>query len=67
MSETSNIKKVDDFSLRQSSPRIGERVIRGTLFSASAFSVLITIGIVWSLLVPAIEFFRQVPIMDFLT
>jgi hypothetical protein len=28
---------------------------------------LITIGIVWSLLVPAIEFFRQVPIMDFLT
>ena len=67
MSESSNMTRVEDFSLRRSSPRIGERVIRGTLFSASAFSVLITIGIVWSLLVPAIEFFRQVPIMDFLT
>ena len=67
MSEIRSSTRVEDFSLRRSSPRIGERVIRGTLFSASAFSVLITIGIVWSLLVPAIEFFRQVPIMDFLT
>jgi phosphate ABC transporter permease protein PstC len=67
MSETRNITKVEDFSLRRSSPRIGERIIRGTLFTASTFSILITVGIVWSLLIPAIEFFRQVPIMDFLT
>lgn len=67
MSDASRSASGSDFSLRRSSPRIGERIIRGTLFSASAFSVLITIGIVWSLLVPAIEFFRQVPIMDFLT
>ena len=34
---------------------------------AAAFSVLITVGIVWSLLSPAIEFFRQVSVMEFLT
>lgn len=67
MSETSVKAQVKDFSLRSSSPRVGEKVIRGTLFSASVFSILVTLGILWSLLIPAIEFFRQVPIMDFLT
>jgi phosphate transport system permease protein len=67
MSQSTGPINKEDFSLRSSSPRYGEKVIRGTLFTASTFSILITVGIVWSLLIPAIEFFRQVPIMDFLT
>ncbi len=35
--------------------------------SAAALSVVITIGIVIALLLPALEFFREVPIADFLT
>jgi len=67
MSDLKSSINVEDFSLRSSSNRVGERIIRGSLFGASAFSILITIGILWALLVPAIDFFRQVPIMDFLT
>ena len=32
----------------------------------AAISILTTIGIIWSLLVPTIEFFQAVPITDFL-
>lgn len=67
MSDTAVKVQVKDFSLRSSSPRVGEKVIRGTLFGASVFSILVTLGILWALLIPALEFFRQVPIMDFLT
>lgn len=67
MSDTAVKAHVKDFSLRSSSPRVGEKVIRGTLFSASVFSILVTLGILWALLIPALEFFRQVSIMDFLT
>ncbi len=67
MSEIYSSVNLPEFSLGSSSLRFGERAIRGTLFTAAAFSVLITVGIVWSLLVPAIEFFRQVPVMEFLT
>ena len=55
------------FSLKSDSKRRGERVIVLTLFIASLISILVTVGIVWSLVVPAIEFFRQVSIVDFLT
>jgi phosphate transport system permease protein len=37
------------------------------LFSASFLTILITAGIAWSLITPAIEFFRQVSVVDFLT
>lgn len=67
MSDLKSSMNSQEFSLRSSSNRVGEKVIRGTLFSASAFSILITVGILWALAIPAIEFFRQVPIMDFLT
>lgn len=67
MSDLKSPISVEDFSLRSSSNRVGERIIRGSLFGASAFSILITVGILWALLLPAIDFFRQVPIMDFLT
>lgn len=56
-----------DFSLKSNSKRRGERVILSVLFSASLITVLITAGIAWSLITPAIEFFRQVSVVDFLT
>jgi phosphate transport system permease protein len=47
--------------------RPGEVVVHGLLFLAAAISVLTTFGIVLSLLMPAVEFFREVSIVDFLT
>jgi phosphate transport system permease protein len=47
-------------------PRRGEALIRGLLFAAAVVSILTTIGIVISLLEPAIEFFSDVPLKDFL-
>jgi ABC-type phosphate transport system permease subunit len=65
MSDLKSSRNEQEFSLRTSSNRVGEKIIRGTLFGASAFSIFITVGILWALAIPAIEFFRQVPIMDF--
>jgi phosphate transport system permease protein len=47
--------------------RPGELIVQGILFLAAAISVLTTTGIVVSLLMPAIEFFQDVSIVDFLT
>jgi phosphate transport system permease protein len=47
--------------------RWGEQVVHATLFLAAAISVLTTVGIVLSLVMPAIEFFREISIVDFLT
>lgn len=55
-----------NFSLRRSRPRHGERVIRALLWLCAAISILTTLGIIWSLAVPTIEFFQSVPITDFL-
>lgn len=44
-----------------------EGVIRALLALAAGVSVLITGGIVISLLIPAVEFFQHVPLADFLT
>ena len=57
----------NSFSLKSESKRRGERLIVSVLFIASLISILISIGIVWSLVIPAIEFFRQVSIVEFLT
>ncbi|MGQ0776429.1 MAG: phosphate ABC transporter permease subunit PstC [Pseudonocardiales bacterium] len=54
-------------SLRPSSKRVGERIILNLLFVAAVLSVLTTIAIVVSLLIPVVDFFRQVPISEFLT
>ncbi len=54
-------------SLRQQSPRYGERAVMVGLAGAGGLSVLVTVGIVLALLFPAIEFFREVPVWDFLT
>jgi phosphate transport system permease protein len=47
--------------------RWGEQVVHLVLFVAAAISVLTTIGIVLSLLLPALDFFREVSPWDFLT
>ncbi|USQ76658.1 phosphate ABC transporter permease subunit PstC [Ornithinimicrobium cryptoxanthini] len=47
-------------SLTASSPRYGEKAVVGWLFLCAAFSVLVTAGIVVSLLTPTIEFFNRV-------
>ena len=47
--------------------RWGEKLVQAVLFLAAAVSVLTTVGIVVSLLVPAGEFFREVSPWDFLT
>ena len=52
--------------LTQQNPRWGERVIKGVLVGAAVLSVLITAGIVVSLLFPTITFFQNVGIADFL-
>jgi phosphate transport system permease protein len=48
-------------------PRRGEAIIRGLLFAAAVVSVLTTVGIVISLLAPAVTFFKDVSITDFLS
>lgn len=52
-------------TLEASSRRIGEKVIVVWLFLAAALAVLITVGIVVSLVLPTIEFFREIPIASF--
>jgi phosphate transport system permease protein len=47
--------------------RTGERVIKGALLACGVVSIATTIGIVLSLLFETVEFFRRVPILDFLT
>ncbi len=47
--------------------RTGERVVIGTLASAAIVSILVTIGIVLALLVPSLEFFRDISLGEFFT
>jgi phosphate transport system permease protein len=54
-------------SLEATSPRVGEKVIKAFLALCAGLSVVVTTGIVASLLFGAIEFFQEVPIVDFLT
>ncbi|MGH7540324.1 MAG: phosphate ABC transporter permease subunit PstC [Gemmatimonadota bacterium] len=44
-----------------------ERVVGGLLFTCGAVSILTTVGIVVVLVSESIGFFRQIPILDFLT
>ncbi len=46
-------------------PRYGEKLIEASLFAAAMVSILVTVGIVFSLLQPTIEFFSEVPASDF--
>jgi phosphate transport system permease protein len=53
--------------LRAERRRIGEDVVKGVLALCALVSVLTTVGIVVALFQPAIEFFRDVSLVDFLT
>lgn len=55
-----------EYSLRQTRSRAGEKVIRGVLLAAAAVSVLTTVGIVVSVVIPTISFLSEVPVTDFL-
>ena len=52
-------------SLGVARPRYGEKLIELSMFLAASVSVLVTVGIVASLLGPTIEFFQEVPAADF--
>ncbi|HWQ24919.1 MAG TPA: phosphate ABC transporter permease subunit PstC [Gaiellaceae bacterium] len=56
-----------EFALPKKRVRIGEVAVQGALFVAATISVLTTVGIVLSLLLPAIDFFRIVSPWEFLT
>lgn len=47
--------------------RWGEQFVHLVLFIAAAISVLTTVGIVFSLLLPAVDFFREVSAVEFFT
>ncbi|HZD18990.1 MAG TPA: phosphate ABC transporter permease subunit PstC [Actinomycetota bacterium] len=53
-------------SLEAARPRYGEKLIKLLLFLCAALSVAVTMAIVFSLLFGAIDFFREVPVTDFL-
>jgi phosphate transport system permease protein len=53
--------------LRASRRRWGEDVVKGVLALCALVSVATTVGIVIALFEPAIEFFREISIVDFLT
>lgn len=53
--------------LRQRRGRYGERLAKAALIGSAGLSVLITVGIFFALLLPALDFFQEVPVGDFLT
>lgn len=62
---TLDVSGPERIDLTPSSTRWGERAVVGWLFLCAAFSVLVTIGIIFALAGPTIEFFRQVPVSRF--
>jgi phosphate transport system permease protein len=54
-------------ALRASRRRYGEDVIKGLLALCAFVSVATTVGIVAALLLPALDFFREISVVDFLT
>lgn len=54
-------------SLRRSRPRYGELAIQAVLLLAALVSIGTTVGIVYSLIPPTIDFFRQVSFAEFFT
>ncbi len=52
--------------LRRQRSHVGEQIIQAVLVICAAVSVLTTVGIVFALLEPTVEFFQTVPVTDFL-
>lgn len=65
--EASAIPRPAPVPLGVARPRWGERIIRGVLFACAVVSVLTTVGIVFALLEPTVEFFGQVKLREFFT
>ena len=61
------VPAVTEIDLSPSSRRLGEFVIKGILGLAALVSVVTTVGIVISLLLPAIEFFTEISPWEFFT
>lgn len=55
------------FTLRSTSKRRGEKLIIGSLFVCGVLSILISFAIVIALALPALQFFGEVSIKEFLT
>jgi phosphate transport system permease protein len=64
---TRDVAAPQPLRLRASRRRWGEDVVKGLLFICALVSVATTVGIVVALFEPAIEFFREISIVDFLT
>ena len=58
---------VSDRLARKAGRHAGESLIEGVLFLAAAFSVFVTLGIVYILVRESLVFFGQVPLLDFIT
>jgi phosphate ABC transporter permease protein PstC len=54
-------------NIRRQNARVGERFVMGAIGGAAGLSVLVTVGIVFALLLPALSFFREVSVIEFLT
>ncbi len=54
-------------TLRASRRYVGETLVKAALGLCALVSILTTVGIVVALLEPALEFFREISILDFLT
>jgi phosphate transport system permease protein len=50
----------------RAAPRPGETIVLWTMKLSAWISIAVTLGIVIALLIPSIDFFRQVPVGDFL-
>ncbi len=53
--------------LRQQHKRYGELAVKVALVGSAVLSVLVTLGIFFSLLFPAVDFFSEISVGDFLT
>jgi len=58
---------ISDRLSKRKTRHLRERVVEFVLFSAAAFSVFVTLGIVYVLVSESVLFFRQVSVWDFLT
>lgn len=59
--------KSPGFTLRSTSKRRGEKLIIGSLFVCGVLSIIISFAIVIALAVPALQFFGEVSVKEFLT
>lgn len=60
-------KKDNQFSFKNNRVSLSDKIVPVLLFMCAAISVLTTIGIVYTLLSETINFFRTIPIGEFLT